>query len=123
MQYETAKKNLLAMQSELTALLHSIASFNEHTGDWEVRVDDIVAIESDENESADFGEEADERIATLAELETRWRNVNRALQKIEAGTYGLCEVSGVPIEADRLTANPAARTCKAHMEEEYDLPL
>ena len=34
---------------------------------------------------------------------------------IAAGTYGTCEVSGEQIEEDRLEADPAARTCKAHM--------
>jgi RNA polymerase-binding transcription factor DksA len=48
--------------------------------------------------------------------------VVHALGKIEAGTYGVCEVSGMDIEEDRLEANPAARTCKAHMAEEATLP-
>jgi RNA polymerase-binding transcription factor DksA len=86
-------------------------------------MDDMVSVDSDSNNIADFGEEADERIATLAELETRYRNVVRALEKIEAGTFGLCEISGEPIEEARLNANPAARTCVAHREDEYDLPL
>ena len=52
-------------------------------------------------------------------LETRYKNVTDALYKIEQndGSYGVCEVSGEPIEEDRLEANPAARTCKAHMNE------
>lgn len=48
-------------------------------------------------------------------LQTRLTDVNAALGKIEAGTFGICEVSGEPIEADRLEANPAARTNKANM--------
>ena len=48
-------------------------------------------------------------------LQARLTDVNVALGKIENGTYGICEVSGEPIEADRLEANPAARTNKAHM--------
>ena len=38
-----------------------------------------------------------------------------ALERIEKGTYGICEVGNEEIEEDRLNANPAARTCKAHL--------
>jgi len=103
--------------------LEAIAVFNETTGDWEVRTDDLTVNDVDFNEMADDAEEADERIATLAELETSYRNTERALQKIADGTYGICEISGEEIETARLDANPAARTCIAHREEEYDLPL
>lgn len=65
---------------------------------------------------ADRTEEYDTRRAELAELEGRWNDIRDALKKIDAGTYGVCEVSGEPIEEDRLIANPAARTCKEHME-------
>ena len=41
--------------------------------------------------------------------------VDEALEKIEKGTYGICETGGEKIEEDRLEANPSARTCKAHM--------
>ncbi len=53
----------------------------------------------------------------MAVLENRWNEVRAALKKIEAGTYGICEISGEPIEEDRLEVNPAARTCKEHMDE------
>ena len=42
---------------------------------------------------------------------------------IEKGTYGICEISGQPIEAERLKANPAARTSQANQEKEAQLPL
>jgi DnaK suppressor protein len=117
------RDTLSTLQTSLEQELKTIAEFNTTTGDWEVRMDDAIIGEADENDIADFGEEADERIATLAELETRYRNVIRALKKIEAGTFGICEISGEPIAEARLAANPAARTCQKHMEEEYDLPL
>lgn len=36
--------------------------------------------------------------------------VNRALQRMDEGTYGLSEVSGKPIPAERLEAVPSATT-------------
>ena len=41
--------------------------------------------------------------------------IDAALEKMEKGTYGICEVCNKPIEEDRLEANPAAKTCKEHM--------
>jgi RNA polymerase-binding transcription factor DksA len=49
-------------------------------------------------------------------LEKRLADVENALNKIDGGSYGICEVCGNKIEEDRLEANPAARTCKACME-------
>jgi len=121
--HEQHKTKLEELKAQLANELSTIAIFDQKTGDWEVRMDDVVDLESDSNRAADFGEEADERIATLAELETRYRNIVRALQKIETNEFGICEISGEAIEAERLNANPAARTCIAHREEEYDLPL
>lgn len=51
----------------------------------------------------------------LKELEARYNQVLAALARIEAGTYGICSVSGEEIEEDRLGADPAAETCKAHL--------
>ena len=39
--------------------------------------------------------------------------VNDAIHRIHAGTYGRCEVSGLPIPAARLRAVPWTRHCKA----------
>lgn len=37
--------------------------------------------------------------------------IDAALQRIEEGSYGVCEVCGEPIGADRLSAIPWARLC------------
>ena len=80
------------------------------------RADDLDTSSADLNDVADRTEEYDERRATLATLEGRYNDIRRAIKKIEDGTYGICEMGGEEIEEDRLEANPAARTCKAHME-------
>ncbi|PIR40297.1 MAG: hypothetical protein COV33_00540 [Candidatus Zambryskibacteria bacterium CG10_big_fil_rev_8_21_14_0_10_34_34] len=70
---------------------------------------------ADSNEVADNIEEFESNTAVLKELEIRYNDVKDALTKIEKNEYGMCEVSGEEIEEERLIANPAARTCKAHM--------
>ena len=43
--------------------------------------------------------------------ETVLREIDAALQRIEDGTYGVCERCGKPIEEERLEAIPWARLC------------
>ena len=84
--------------------------------DWEATPPkEFETDNADENETADKIEEYEENTAVLKELETKYNDIKLALDKIAAGTYGICEISGEPIESDRLEANPAARTCKMHM--------
>lgn len=84
--------------------------------------DDMSEGEADSDLVADRVESLEERVSTLALLETEYNNIILALKKIEGGTYGMCEVGGEAIEADRLDANPSARTCIAHKDEETLLP-
>ncbi len=50
-----------------------------------------------------------ERLAS--QLREQLDEVERALAKLEQGTYGLCEVCGQPIASTRLEAMPTARLC------------
>lgn len=119
----TYKDRLQAMLEEITKELETVGVHNpDNPADWVERGDDMSTSEADLNDVADRTEDFDERRATLAVLETRYNNIRRALAKIEAGTFGKCEACGAEIEEDRLDANPAARTDKAHMDEEKNLP-
>jgi RNA polymerase-binding transcription factor DksA len=98
--------------------LKDIAVLDEETGEWVARGGtdmETMSPTQDENEFADKLEEYDEHREELPALQTKWSEIKHALEKIENGRYGICEVSGEPIEEDRLEANPAARTCKKHM--------
>ena len=70
---------------------------------------------ADENELADKLEELEDNEGILDQLEKQLEDVNNALERIEKGNYGICEVSGEPIEKERLMANPAAKTCMKHI--------
>jgi RNA polymerase-binding transcription factor DksA len=113
------------LETELTLLekeLGSVGRINPaNKKDWEATAPAMDAMAADENETADTIEEYESNTAVLKQLETRYNEVKRALAKIENGKYGICEVSGEEIEADRLEANPAARTCKNHLGQEKDL--
>jgi DnaK suppressor protein len=52
---------------------------------------------------------------TLAEdAEQVLEQIDAALARIEAGTYGICEVGGEPIPEERLEARPWATLCIDH---------
>jgi RNA polymerase-binding transcription factor DksA len=115
-----------ALESELNTIveeLSSIAQYNQATDDWVAVPEANTLGNADPNDVADTTEEWNTRRAMMGQLEVRYKNVKRALQKITDGTYGICEISGEQIEAERLTANPAARTCTAHMNDEAELPV
>ncbi len=70
----------------------------------------------DEDNINDLGDMAELQIdnttdqALLRQLETQLVEINAALERIKAGTYGICEKTGQKIPVDRLLANPSART-------------
>lgn len=120
---EHYKTQLEAERIRLQTDLHTIAVLDEATGDWVALPIAEELTEADENLEADGVESWNERRATVSQLETSYKNIVRALEKIAAGTYGICEISGEVIEADRLAANPSARTCKLHRDNERELSL
>ncbi|CAN5270888.1 TraR/DksA C4-type zinc finger protein [soil metagenome] len=48
--------------------------------------------------------------SSIADLRAQLAQLDAALERVAAGTYGICEVCGLPIPAARLEARPAART-------------
>lgn len=46
------------------------------------------------------------------------REIDSALERLEVGSYGLCEVCHDPIETERLLANPLTCTCLDHLSDE-----
>ncbi len=124
MDLQTHKAALLQEKDRLTTQLQSLGTIDPNVaGDWVSTPEDTGTTEADENVVADRTEEWITRNGELSELETRYNNVLRALEKIDAGTYGLCEICNEPIEDDRLSVNPAARTCKTHLNEEVSLTI
>jgi RNA polymerase-binding protein DksA len=63
---------------------------------------------------ADQGTETFERerdFSVLQRVEAQLHEVDAALARLDAGTYGFCEICGKPIGDERLEAMPAARYC------------
>ncbi len=120
--YNKYKKILENDLSILTSDLEKLGIQNlNSTEDWIAIPGEASDAEPDLNIASDRSEDWQVRRSTVAFLEKRYNNINRALQKIKDGTYGVCEICGEEIEQDRLQANPAARTNKAHINDEVSL--
>lgn len=113
------KIQLEAQLKNLTEELTAVGIHNpENPSDWIAVPEGVDANQSDSDLLADVVEEWDERQALVATLERRYNDINHALKKIATETFGTCEIGNETIETDRLDANPSARTCKAHMNDE-----
>jgi RNA polymerase-binding transcription factor DksA len=86
------------------------------TGDF----DEMVAASRDANaddehdpEGATIAFERSQVAALVLQVQGQLTEVEAAIDRLAAGTYGVCEQCGQPIAAARLEARPAARTCIA----------
>jgi RNA polymerase-binding transcription factor DksA len=62
-------------------------------------------------EGATIAFERQQVVALLEATRRRLADVEAALDRRRAGSYGICESCGRPIAAERLAVRPAARTC------------
>lgn len=119
-QLEQFRDALLEEKATLEAELAVSGMKDPVTGDWGASLEAVSENDTpDPVDAADRDEAFAISSSTLGELEMRLQDITNALDKIDRndGTYGICEISGDPIELDRLVANPAARTSKAHMND------
>ena len=99
---------LLQLRSHLTGQL------DEHTGDTLKRSakDDAGDLSSYGQHMADAGTDTFDRdfaLSMVANEQEALSEVEAAVQRIKAGTYGMCEATGKPIAKDRLLAVPFTR--------------
>lgn len=96
------RERLIIEKSQLTARLETL--------------DRRLARNESFNESDDLGDSAwqvltkEEILSERNRLMDRLDEIDKALRRIEAGTYGISEVSGKPIPIERLKAMPTATT-------------
>jgi RNA polymerase-binding transcription factor DksA len=79
----------------------------------ELGVGETGGLDYDQNfaDSSQVTAERGEAEALAKSLQETLADVEHALAKFEAGSYGVCENCGQPISPARLEAKPAARFC------------
>jgi DnaK suppressor protein len=73
-----------------------------------------LSYDSNFADSSQVSAERGEAEALVGELRSALRDVERALERFEQGSYGICEKCGRPIGDARLEAMPAVTTCIEH---------
>jgi DnaK suppressor protein len=96
-----------ALESERAVLLHQLADFGV-AGDGSMSFDENFA------DSGQVAAEQGETRVLAASLQDQLADVELALEKLAAGSYGKCEVCGEDITDARLEAMPASRYCIKH---------
>ena len=107
----TARERLNNERSRLATLIRNLSEDadsdqTERSGNGELA--------SIDQHPADMGSETFERekdMAIVSTLEDQIGEVDQALKRVEAGTYGACEACGKPIGDERLEVVPTARYC------------
>ncbi len=105
------KKKLLEEQERLERELHEVMERTAHTSDLE-RVSELSTYD---DHPADLASETFEREKDLAlegNISDLLDKVNTALEKLEEGTYGVCDSCGVEINPSRIEALPWASLCR-----------
>lgn len=114
------KEVLEKEREQLVSELKSVARPNPTiSGDWNAKFPAFTVDESgthtQREEEADEVEEYEMRLAAEHSLESRLLEVNRALDRISSGKYGICKICKKEIGLDRLRANPAAEMHIEHV--------
>jgi RNA polymerase-binding protein DksA len=93
------------LQSEMDGLREGVNSetFQEDEGN------DTVSLHPADDASELF--EREKNLTVLNTLQTSLDDIDRALAKVDAGTYGVCDNCGRPIGEKRLEAMPSAAYC------------
>jgi RNA polymerase-binding transcription factor DksA len=105
---DDARARLEAEQSRVEEL---IGGLKAELGTSET--EDISELSDYDQHPADTATETFERekdLSILEQLENELAELQAALERVDAGTYGIDERNGEPIDPARLEAFPAART-------------
>lgn len=103
------KSHLLAQREGLLEQLREIeeAAFNASQSE----LSGEVAYDEDSADAGSFTFEREKDLSIAQNVQDLLDKIAKALQKIEGGSYGICESCGEPIEAARMNALPHALLC------------
>lgn len=89
---------------------HLAALMRDHDGIVEASESSNADDEHDP-EGATIAFEREQIAALLSQSRSSLGDLDRALARVEDGSYGICQTCGQPIAPERLEARPAATTC------------
>ena len=109
MDEHAARQLLEAERARLTEILDAAG---RNGADRDVAEQDELSLgDQPSTHAASELRERETQQATAELVDADLREVDAALMRLDAGTYGVCEACGRPIADERLEALPAARLC------------
>ena len=105
---DEARERLTALRAAATARL---AALDRSFADVVAGAEGANTDDEHDPEGATIGFERAQVAALVARAEAALREVDAALARLDAGTYGVCERCGRALPAGRLAARPTAATC------------
>ncbi len=103
-----------ALESLRAQLEAERASFQRQLDDMGAAGDKSLSFDENFADSGQVAAEQGETRLLAASLSDQLKEVERALNKFDDGTYGKCETCGEEIAEARLEAMPATRYCINH---------
>jgi RNA polymerase-binding transcription factor DksA len=110
------KEKLEKERDDLLLQMKGMGKLNTETDEWETIPEELDFPEADENDKADRFEDFEARSSVMRTLEPRLKTILKALRGLNRDSFGKCVVCKKDIEMARLEVNPAAQTCKKHLE-------
>jgi RNA polymerase-binding transcription factor DksA len=108
MDVERARERILEEQARVWGLVQEVrGELGSTDGD---ETSELADYDQHPADSASDTFEREKDFSILEELQAELAELEAALARIDAGTYGVDEVTGDPIDPERLEAMPAART-------------
>jgi RNA polymerase-binding transcription factor DksA len=109
------KEKLEEERDRLLSELKDFGKLDPETMEWEATPEEVDHAEADQNDMADRFEDFEAKSSMIRALEPRLNNVLKALKNLNRESFGKCTVCKKDIEMARIEANPAATTCKKHL--------
>jgi RNA polymerase-binding transcription factor DksA len=109
------------LDAQRAALLEERATYTRHATDLRAEAEQLAAdrepgdvqFDEESGQGDTMNVERERDLALSAQALAAVEDIDRALAKIDAGTYGICERCGQPIPKERLRALPYAALCVA----------
>lgn len=102
------------LKNELLTMRDSLKTREENRTHEENQQEAVGELSMYDNHPADMGTELFEREKDMAlniHAESKLNKVNAALDRLDKGTYGICEMCGKPIQFERLEIVPYTTLC------------
>jgi RNA polymerase-binding transcription factor DksA len=111
---DDARRHLADERERLDRLRETLENDHLHDEGPQDSAADLSHLHQHLGDTASDAFEREKEFSILEQVEAELAAVDRALERLDGGTYGTCEACGGSIPDERLAAVPAARFCADH---------